>query len=188
MKYLEIFTIYIGKISLTLSLIMFLIFAYATDFTPYKGWGTMGNLFISSIILLVYRYLSGCFKSSSLKGMAWSVGLSLISSILLIYLGFHHADRSASVSIWIYLIPTIVATIYGIWTYNWFENVVTDDYCSDITADGIFESVLDNGLKNTFNGFMGDMEAIGFASAGYGVWAYSNISFVISLSIMMIAW
>lgn len=132
----------------------------------------MGWLIYLSIWCVI-KWMFGGWNSYSMKGMVWSVILSSIAGVLISVSIMK--SGGGSVSVWGIIIQFVLSICAAGYAYNKVEDWISSAYAESVTADGIISSIFDNGLRNTFGGFMDDVEAMGFYSAGRAVAVYSNV-------------
>lgn len=182
MKYLFLSIIHAMKVGTVICMIMVAIMCISLH--PLESQGTFVNILFICALTAVIKYVCGGWSSSSLKGMSWSVILSTVASIVISVLGMKLGG--GSISFWILFIPLVFGVVGGICAYKWVEDIVDNDTASSITGEGILESVIDNGLRNTFDDFMSICEGNLYYSASRGVAVYSNIVIILSLLLFWI--
>ena len=141
------------------------------------------NTFVSAIVIcaitIVLKLACGGWSAHTIKSMLWSVTLSTIGAVALVIAGMKQGDHS--ISYIMLFVPIIIALIGGIASYRMIDNALTEQYCEDVTGEDILDSVVNYGLKNTFNAFTADIEENMYYSVSRGVAVYSNLAMIIGL-------
>lgn len=177
MKYLFLAIIHAMKVGTIICMIIAALML--SSYRPLESSGTFANILFICAIVAILKYICGGWSSSSLKGMAWSVILTTLASLVICITGMKTGGHS--ISFLMLLLPLTIGLIGGITSYKWVEDVMENESFSSISGDDVIDSVFDNGLKNTFNGLMSVVEGNIYYAASRGVAVYSNLTIIVSL-------
>ncbi|MCH5236467.1 MAG: hypothetical protein J1E95_01545 [Muribaculaceae bacterium] len=182
----SILAIVIERINTVGSLLLILILFFAsppfTEVIPEWNWFVSLGIFIA--VILVMKYLFGGWNAKSISGMIWSCVMSSIGGVGLALYGMKVGE--GSISLLVACLPIIIGAIFGIWSAHWVEKLLSDEYAQGLTAENILGSVFDNGIKGTWNAFMGDIMGNAYVAYGRGVAVYANLCILTGVIIFLI--